>query len=72
MSTAQNILPSFVPAELYRFLLPACLVLLLLPAVIALWLLLPAPAPCTSPVTGQQALPWLNDERAREMAGCGT
>ena len=43
MSTAQNVLPSSVPVELYRFLLPACLVLLLLPAMIALWLLLPAP-----------------------------
>jgi hypothetical protein len=32
--------------------------------------LLPEREACTSPVVGEQALPWLLDTRARDLAGC--
>ena len=47
---------------------PAGVALLLVPAVLALWLLIPDRAHCTSPIVGQQALPWSNDERASGLA----
>ena len=54
--------------DLYSLLRPASAALLLIPAVVALWLLIPDRAHCTSPVVGQQALPWSNDERGSELA----